>query len=402
MTRKRQVRFWLIGLAVFLGLLYLLSSILLPFVAGLAVAYFLDPIADRLERWGCSRTIAVSIITGVVILVLVLALIGFIPLVQNQISDFAQVLPGYIDSLKAFALPYVIEIRASLFDGNPSELRDSVGGYVERAAGWIGTLLSEIISGGAALINLTSLLFITPIVAFYLLRDWDRLVEQIDSYLPRHHAQTIREIVRDIDTTLARFVRGTGTVCLVLGVFYAIALSIVGLQLGVVIGLTAGLISFVPYLGSIVGLIFSVGMAFAQFSEWQPIAIVAGVFALGQVLEGNVLTPKLVGGSVGLHPVWVIFAILAGGTVFGFVGVLLAVPVAAVVGVLARFSLRQYQDSPVFLGPATSQPPPADGETTPLSSTAAAEVLPVGGAHDPSTETPTGDDRAERTGEDPK
>lgn len=350
MSPQRQIRFWLIGSAVFLACLYLLSSILLPFVAGLAIAYFLDPVADRLERVGFSRTVSVSLITLFVIMLMVLMLIGLVPLIQAQLASFAKGLPLYVDSLKEAVLPYVEELRALVYQARGDDLQASASQYVERAVGWIGTVLGEIVSGGIALINLASLLFITPIVAFYLLRDWDRMVALVDGYLPRHHAQTIRMLVREIDVTIASFVRGTGTVCILLGVFYAVGLSIVGLQLGVVIGLTAGLISFVPYLGSIVGLIASVGMALAQFSDWQPIAVVAAIFAVGQVIEGNVLTPRLVGGSVGLHPVWVIFAVLAGGTLFGFVGVLLGVPVAAIIGVLARFSLRQYLESPLYLG----------------------------------------------------
>jgi predicted PurR-regulated permease PerM len=203
------------------------------------------------------------------------------------------------------------------------------------------------------LINLVSLLVITPVVAFYLLRDWDRIVIQIDSWLPRRYAETIREQVRAVDATLAGFLRGQGTVCLILAIYYGLGLSLAGLDFGLVIGLVAGLLSFVPYVGAIVGLLLSVGLALVQFDAWLPIAIVAAVFILGQVVEGNFLTPKLVGESVGLHPVWIIFALLAGGTLFGFVGLLLAIPAAAVIGVGVRFALDRYLVSAYYKGPGS-------------------------------------------------
>ena len=201
-----------------------------------------------------------------------------------------------------------------------------------------------------AFANLISLLVITPVVAFYLLRDWDRLIARIDTWLPRDHAETIRERVREVDRTLAGFLRGQGTVCLILGLFYAIALSIAGLDFGLVVGLVAGLLSFIPYVGAIIGLVLSVGLALLQFDDWLRVAIVAGIFFVGQAVEGNFLTPKLVGESVGLHPVWIIFGLLAGGALFGFVGVLLAVPAAAVIGVGVRFALDRYLQSPYYRG----------------------------------------------------
>ena len=213
---------------------------------------------------------------------------------------------------------------------------------------WATDIVAGVLSGGAAVANTLSLIIITPVVTFYLLRDWDNIAATVDGWLPRAQAPTIRELASEVDRTLAGFLRGQGTVCLLLGVFYAIGLTVAGLDFGLVIGLIAGLLSFIPYVGSIVGLLLSVGLAFLQFDDWLRVAVVAGIFFVGQALEGNVLTPRLVGGRVGLHPVWVIFAILAGGTLFGFVGVLLAVPVAAVIGVGTRFALTRYLDSPYY------------------------------------------------------
>jgi predicted PurR-regulated permease PerM len=235
-----------------------------------------------------------------------------------------------------------------------------VAGVAFEAVDIVGRVLRGLWSGGMAVINLLSLIFITPVVAFYLLRDWDDLVARVDTWLPRQHAPVIRQLMGEIDRVLAAFVRGTGSVCLVLGVFYAAALTIVGLDFGLVVGLGAGLISFVPFVGALVGLVVSGALALVQFwPNFLDISLVVGVFAVGQVVEGNFLTPKFVGDKVGLHPVWVIFALLAGGAVFGFVGVLLAVPAAAAVGILVRFAMKRYMESKLYLGPGGSPPPSA-------------------------------------------
>jgi predicted PurR-regulated permease PerM len=208
----------------------------------------------------------------------------------------------------------------------------------------------RVLTGSLAVVNLLSLVFITPVVTFYLLRDWDRIVAKVDSWLPRDHADIIRVQMGEINRTLSGFIRGQATVCLALGTIYGVGLSLVGLDLGLVIGMTSGMLSFIPYLGSITGFVTGMGLAFAQGADWHLPAMVAGVFAFGQVMEGNVLTPKLVGDKVGLHPVWIMFALLAGGTLFGFVGILLAVPVAAVIGVVVRFALSHYLASPIYHG----------------------------------------------------
>jgi len=349
-TAERQVRFWLIGLAITIAALYLLRDVLLPFVAGMAVAYFLDPLADRLERAGCSRTVATSLITIVFILALVAASVVLLPLIVDQVRDLVDRIPQYMELFRERVLPRLEGLLARVAPEDMERLRDAVGGYVGEAARWLGRVLKGIVTSGLAIFNLLSLIFITPIVAFYLLRDWDRILVAIDGWLPRHHAEVIRGVLTEIDDRLAGFVRGQGTVCLILGGFYAIALTVIGLDFGLVVGLIAGAISFIPFVGSIVGLVLSVGLALLQFDSWQWVAGTAAIFAFGQAVEGNLLTPKLVGGRVGLHPVWVIFALLAGGALLGFVGVLLAVPLAATVGVLARFGVGQYLKSHLYLG----------------------------------------------------
>lgn len=343
-------RLWagLAGLAVFCLLLYLLRGVLMPFVAGMAVAYFLDPVADRLERAGCSRTLAVSLITAAFFLGAVLLLALLIPVVQVQVSGFFERVPGYVDALRGHLSPLIERLLAALPAGELEKLRAAAGAQAGTAVEWMGDLFKGVLSGGVALVNLVSLVVIMPLVAFYMLRDWDRIVAGIDNLLPRRLAPTVREQAAEIDRTLAAFVRGQATVCLLLGVFYAVGLSLVGLEFGLIVGLGTGLISFIPYFGMGLGLVVGMGIAFAQFSDWLPIALTAGVFAAGQVIEGNFLTPRLVGGKVGLHPVWVIFAVMAGGALMGFTGVILSIPVAATVGVLVRFAVRRYRQSRLY------------------------------------------------------
>ncbi len=355
MTSAQRLRFWLIGLAVCLVALYILRGMLLPFVAGMAIAYFLDPLADRLQRAGLSRTMATTVITACFFLVVVLILIILVPIIEDQVVTFAQKVPGYIDMVNERLQPYLAELKRRLSPRDLEKLRSSAGEYAGTAMTWLAGVLRGVLTGSLAVVNVLSLVFITPIVTFYLLRDWDGMVRKVDSWLPRDNAETVRAQFREIDQTLAGFVRGQATVCLALGTFYGIGLTAVGLDLGLIIGLTSGIFSFIPYLGSISGFLVGMGVAFAQTGDWHLPAMVAGVFMVGQLIEGNFLTPKLVGDRIGLHPVWVIFALLACGTLFGFVGILLGVPLAAVTGVLVRFSLGRYLASPYYRGTRPSE-----------------------------------------------
>lgn len=352
-------RFWLIGIVLFLAALYLLGGILAPFVAGMGVAYFLDPACDRLERAGLSRTLATTVVTVIFGIVVIAALVLLVPMLLGQIGDLMEWLPRYIESLYATLKPLVQDLARRLNLKGATQIQEAVSGQAGPVVGWVGGAVAGVVSGGLALANVLSLVFITPVVAFYLLRDWDRLVAWIDSCLPRAHAAVIQEQARKIDRTLAGWVRGQATVCLLLAVYYGAGLSIIGLDFGLAIGLLTGILSFMPYVGTITGFILSVAVALSQYSEWGPVIGVAAFFIAGQMIEGNFLTPLLVGDRVGLHPVWVIFALLAGGALFGFVGVLLAVPVAAVIGVLARFALGRYLESRYYghgTVPAPSDP----------------------------------------------
>ena len=351
MTPARQFQFWLVAVIVVLVFLYLLRAILLPFVAGIGIAYLLDPSADWLQRRKLSRTWATSLITFGSLLFLVGAILIVVPVVQAQIIGFIGRMPAYAEALRTGLENAVALVSTQLDAGELDQIRAVAGAYAGRAMDWILGVFGDLWSGGVAFLNLVSLLFITPIVTFYLLRDWDHITAHVDGWLPRDHAEEIRGLASDIDLRLAGFVRGQLMVAAILGGAYALALSILGLEFGLMIGLGAGVVSLVPFVGAIAGFVVAITVALFQFSgDWWMIGLVGFVFVAGQALEGNFLTPRLVGARIGLHPVWVIFAVLAGGVLFGFVGVLLAVPAAAVIGVLVRYALVSYQQSRLFLG----------------------------------------------------
>jgi predicted PurR-regulated permease PerM len=357
MTSGQQIRFWLIGLSVALIAIYLLRAILLPFVAGMAIAYFLDPACDRLEKW-MSRTWATAVVTLVFALLIVLAFLLIVPLLADQMTQFITSLPDLFDRAHGKLLPYYASLQQRFGLPDLTQLADMARNRIGTGLSWVGRTLLNVAQGGIAIASLLSLVFITPVVTFYLLRDWDRIVAKIDTLLPRQHAAVIRSQGREIDVTLAGFARGQATVCLILATYYATALMVVGLPFGLVVGMAAGLLTFIPYLGAIGGFVIAMAIALINFDSWSGVIAVAAIFGVGQIMEGNVLTPKLVGDRVGLHPVWIIFALLAGGTLFGFLGLLLAVPVSAGIGVLVRFALSRYLASPVYLGRAKAAPAP--------------------------------------------
>lgn len=354
---RRQIFFWLGALVFFILFLMVFSSILLPFVAGMALAYFLDPIADWLERRGLSRMMASVMILVSFVLLFALSLIIIIPLVVAQASEFIARIPQYISSLQQLIAGADTNLLPSWVSSQIDTVKENFSKLLTEGAGFIGTLLTQIWNSGKSLVDVISLLVVTPVVAFYLLLDWDRMIAKVDSWIPRDHVATVRQIARDMDSTIAGFIRGQGSLCLILGVYYAVGLSLVGLNFGLLIGFFAGAISFIPYIGSMVGLVLAVGVALVQFwPDYVDVILVLAVFFSGQFIEGNILQPKLVGSSVGLHPVWLMFALFAFGALFGFVGLLVAVPAAAAVGVLVRFVLSRYLDSDLYHGRAANLP----------------------------------------------
>lgn len=362
MFLHRQVKFWLAVLVAFVLICWLLSGVLLPFVAGLALAYFLNPVTTRLERWGVDRLVASLAVIGLALMCIIFLMLLVIPILGSQLAAFLERLPEYILKLQSLATGEGAQWLRSVIGDRLPNIQRSLSDLVTQGAAYMLTFLQSIWTGGQALISVFSLLVITPVVAFYMLNDWNRMVEKVDSWLPLHNRETIREIAREMDRAIAGFVRGQAAVCLVLGAFYSIALTIAGLNFGLVIGFVSGVITFIPYVGSLTGLVLAVGVAIVQFfPDWTMIGIIAGIFLFGQFVEGYILSPKLVGDSVGLHPVWLMFALLAFGYVLGFLGLLLAVPLAAAIGVLVRFALDQYLHSPLYTGEDSD---PADGEVS--------------------------------------
>lgn len=348
MTTQQKSYFWIGALVIFVIMLYLLRDVLLPFVAGMAVAYFLDPVCDWLESHGMSRTAATTLVTAIFFVVFILFLAWVLPAAFHEISALARRLPSYFAALKDKATP-LFQLLQQFIDGQEiSGLSDKAAGFSGQIFETVGQLTKRFVSGIGAVLNVISLIVLTPIVTFYMLRDWDRMVAKIDGWLPRPDAETVRQLAREIDATLSGFARGQIMVCVLLGTFYAIGLALTGLEFGLIIGFLTGLISFIPYFGMILGFAIGMAVAIAQFDSFIWIGMVAAVFGIGQVLEGYILTPRLIGGRVGLHPVWIIFALMAGGALFGFLGVLIAVPVTAVIGVLTRFSLKKYMASPLY------------------------------------------------------
>ena len=341
-----QVKYWGIAAVVFIGLLWFLGDVLLPFLVGGAIAYFLDPVADRLERMGATRVVATTIISLIAVLIFVLMAFLIVPLIVQQAVELFEIMPSLFENLRDF----LGRQFPSLGDEN-STLRQTLASFGENVRERGGEFLRGVFNSALGVINLIVFIVVVPVVAFYLLLDWDNMVERIDELLPRDHAPVIRQLASEIDAVLASFVRGQLTVCLVLGTFYAILLMVIGLQFGLVVGFLAGLLTFIPYVGALIGGALSIGLALFQFWD-QPIWIgaTAAIFVVGQFVEGNILTPKLVGESVGLHPVWLLFALSAFGTLFGFVGMLIAVPVAAILGVVTRWAITQYRSGRLYIG----------------------------------------------------
>jgi predicted PurR-regulated permease PerM len=295
MTAYRPAYLWVAGLLFLLLALYFLADILLPFLAGMALAYLLDPFCDRLERWGCSRTLATSIVVLVMLIAIVAVLLLLVPMLSAQIAALIERLPDYLRTLENRVIPGLQRLAERFNIQGAGDLQAQASSQASNLIGWLSTALLGLVTGGLALFNILSLVVIAPVVTFYLLRDWDTMVAKIDSWLPRDHAPVIREQARAIDRTLAGFVRGQSLVCLFLAVYNGLGLTLIGLDFGLAVGVLSGLLSFIPFVGTIFGLVASVGLAFAQFDDWWRIGAVAALYVVGQFLEGNILSPKLVG-----------------------------------------------------------------------------------------------------------
>jgi len=352
MTRNEtQTRFWILAAVLFVGVLWLLKPMLLPFLIGMAIAYFLNPVVDKITSHKLPRWLAALMVLAIFALVITLLGILIVPMLENQIGSLVTALPGYVQNAREVLRPRFESYIAAFSPDDVDKVRDAATQYAGEAAGIAGTALKNIISGSFAIIDVFALLIITPVVAFYLMRDWPKVVAAIDSFIPRRQYDVVKRELGEIDASLSGFVRGQALVCVGLGLVYSIGLTVVGLKYGGAIGVIAGVLSFVPFVGTGFAWVSSIILAFAQFDQFIRIVFVAIVLLIGHVMESYVLTPRLVGERVGLHPVWIMFALIAGGQLMGFAGVLIAVPAAAVIGVLTRFAVRQYKKSEVYEGP---------------------------------------------------
>jgi predicted PurR-regulated permease PerM len=348
MHARHHVTFWLITLFVLAALVWLLSDVLLPFVAGIALAYLLSPVADRMVRLGINRTVAALLLVTGIVVTLIAVVVLVVPLLVHQGAAFIASIPGHFKRIQELiADPSLPWLNWLDFGDKGKTMSDFAG----QASTWLMNFAYSLWTGGRALVSAASVLVVMPVVTFYIICDWHGMIEVVDGWVPVRQREIVRTLAREIDAAISGFMRGQLGVCLVLGCYYAIGLTLVGLHFGLLIGLIAGLLTFVPYIGSMTGLLIATSVALAQFwPDWKSIVAVVAIFLVGQFIEGNILSPKFVGERVGLHPVWMIFAMFAFGYLFGFVGLLLAVPLAAAVAVLFRFGMRQYLASPFYTG----------------------------------------------------
>lgn len=340
---------WVIIFFALFYALYALRSVLMPFVAGILLAYLLDPLVDKLQKCKMSRLTATLLVCLLSIIIIVPALAFLGGMIENQITLLIKTTPKYLTLIMEKLRPTLITLADRFPELQQNNIEEMVKANIGNSLKFVGRVLKALVSNSFALINLISLILIMPVVTFYMLRDWNTFVKKFEELLPKKSKKSIMETLQEINTIISGFIRGQISVCIILGLFYSIGLKLVGLDLGLLVGFIAGIISFIPYVGSITGFILGIVLAFAQYGDISHVLYVIAVFMCGQFLEGNFLTPKLVGESVGLHPVWVMFALLAGGVLLGFLGLMLAVPVAAIIGVLVRHGIRRYKLSSLYL-----------------------------------------------------
>jgi predicted PurR-regulated permease PerM len=358
MNFTRPIIFWIATLAAVVAVVVLLRGVLLPFVAGMALAYLLNPLASCIERLGVGRGLATLAILTIAVIGIAALMVLTLPTIVREISHFLESFPSYIKRLQTLATDPGRPWLSKIIGEGLGEAERSVSELSTLASSSLDSFLRSIWSGGEALISFLSLAVVAPIVACYLIYDWDRMIATVDHWVPPARRETVRALASEIDKTISGFVRGQSLLCLVLAIFYASALWLIGLNHAVLIGIASGLLSFIPYLGSLTGLVISVCVAVAQsWPDLRLVFVVIAIFFVGQSIADYVLAPYLVGRRVHLNPVWMMFALFAFGYLFGFVGLLIAGPLAAAIGVLMRFALRQYYANSVYTGAVPAVPP---------------------------------------------
>ncbi len=345
---KAHLYFWSITAVLLIAFVWIFKSVLTPFVLGIAIAYLLNPVVNKIVKLKIPRLVAVLILLVIFFIFTTVVIILAAPPLYREAVALANNVPEYIDKIMALLEPYLLIAQEKLGGDYISHvqtmLKDNAGKFLQISGGVAG----GIASGWQAVIGTATTVILTPLVAFFMMQEWPKITKWIDDLIPRKHEKTIKSLLKDMDAKVSGFVRGQITVAFFLGVIYALSLTIAGLNYGFLIGISAGFLSIIPLVGSTLGLVVSVVVAWFQMGDWGFVGLIAGIFIIGQLVEGNILTPKLVGDSVGLHPLWVLFALMAGGGLFGIVGMLLAVPVAAVVGVLLSFAILEYKDSSIY------------------------------------------------------
>jgi len=341
---------WIIAGGIIALAMYSISGIFLPFVAGSFIAYAMHPTVTRMGYWGIHRGLAALLMLLSFFSIIGTTMFILIPFITAELVSLAGSVPAYGQRLLAFVLPILEDLTLLVSPESLADIQTKASASLSSVFEWSLKFLAGLLGNTLALANLISLIVITPVVAFYLLRDWPLLLAQVTSLLPRQQAPTILDLAEQVNQTLGGYIRGQSQVCLILAAIYSLGLWAVGLDYAFTIGIVTGLLSFIPYVGMLIGVFVGLGVAFGQFDSWAPITMVGVVFAIGNTIEGQFLAPNLVGGRIGLHPVWVIFALLAGGSLLGFIGLLLALPIAAIIGVLVRYAIARYLKSPLYLG----------------------------------------------------
>ncbi len=342
MQNRDKFIVWGLGIFVMALFIYAIKGILLPFIVAFISAYFLNPAVELLHKKGLSRSVVVISITTLFFLLVISSILLLSPVLYRQMLELLHALPQYIIYVNQKIVPSFNIIIDKLGPDAVENARNSIGNISGYMLKFFSVMVGNIWNSGLALVNILSLLFLTPIVTFYILRDWDIIINKIVKLFPVKHSDVIKAQLKEIDKALSGYIRGQTHVCLIMGIFYSIGLTLTGLEYGLFIGMATGILLFIPYVGMLFGCVVGLAVAFFQFGDIFHIGIIASVFVIGQVIEGAFITPNLVGNKIGLHPVWIMFSLLAGGALLGLLGVLIAVPCAAIIAVLVRhfFSSR--------------------------------------------------------------
>jgi predicted PurR-regulated permease PerM len=347
-SAKTQMTFWGVSIALFIAFIWIFKAVLTPFVLGIVIAYLLNPLVKRFSTKGIKRTTSTLIILSLFFTAVTAIIILVAPVIAKESAELIDKMPNYLDNFFKLIQPYIAWFQETIGQGSVEDAKVFLKENASKILSISGGVAGSLAAGGQAIVGMMTTLVLTPLVAFYMMKEWPAITDWVENLIPRDKEKMIKDIIHQIDVKLSGFIRGQLTVAFFLGIIYAVALTIAGLDYGFLIGIGAGVLSIIPLVGSTVGLLVSVGVAWFQAGEVDYVLIIAAIFIVGQIIEGNILSPKLLGDSVGLHPLWILFALMAGGSMFGILGMILAVPVAAVIGVLVGFAILQYKKSPLY------------------------------------------------------